>query len=493
MSLRSIRVINWGVVGIWLFLLGILVYRHYISGVELSPVRAMTGDAFRVSDQWFGIYRGGEKMGYMHLTAEKIGDEYRFVQYVTTRVSQQGKEMSVTNRLRCLSDSDYRLKSFDFENESVDSVFKAHGEYKDGLLVMLMEQDGEHRGVNREMREAPYFPLTVKSALFEQGLAAGKKFRLPVLDLLTLQVLEATADVEQLVPIKAGNDVFTAYRIGITYGQGSKSEMWISESGVPLKEDLGAGMSAFYEPELLAKEQRGRDQYFDYLAVPTVESNQIISEPSKVKSMKVRLSGVELGDFPALDGDYQMLNENILTIRRVDEMEFERESYELPYQQGDLSRYLQPTRWIQSSEPKIIDFAKAVTGSVPDVGIVAGTIVGRMYAWIKREPVPRIPTPLDAQESRVGECLENTVLYTAMARSRGMPARMAAGLVPIRGVFYFHTWPEVWIGRWVPADPTRGEWPASAARIRFVIGDMEELVSFTKVIGKIQIEVLGVS
>ncbi len=493
MPFRSIRVINWGIVGIWLLLLGILFYRHYVSGVAVSPVRAMTGDAFRITDQWFGIYRDGEKVGYMHATAEKIGDEYRFVQDVSMHVTQQGKEISVTNGLRCLSDANYRVKSFDFENKSGNSVFNAHGEYKDGLLVMLMEQNGEHRAINREMHEAPYFPLTVKSALFEQGLAAGKKIRLPVLDLFTLQVLEATAEVEELVPIKAGIDVFTAYRIGITYGQGSKSEMWISEAGVPLKEDLGSGMLAFYEPEMLAKEQRGRDQYFDYLTVPTIESNQIISEPSKVKAMKVRLSGIEPGDFPALDGDYQTLIGNILSVRRVDEEEFEPESYELPYNQGDLSPYLGPTRWVQTNEESIEKFSKAVRGGVSDAKTAAGAFVGRMYGWIKREPVPRIPTSLDARNSRVGECLENTVLYTATARAAGLPTRMVAGLVPIRGVFYFHTWPEVWIGRWVPADPTRGEWPASAARIRFVIGDMEELVDFAHVIGRIKIEVLEVS
>ena len=492
MSSRSIRVINWGIVGIWVLLLGILFYRHYVSGVELSPIRAMTGEAFRVQDQWFGIYKRGEKVGHMHATAERIGDEYRFVQDVTMRLVQQGKQMLVTNKLRCLSDSNYRVKSFDFENESDNSLFKAHGEYKDGLLVMFMEQNGEHRAVNREMKDAPYFPLTVKSALFEQGLAQGKRIRLPVLDLFTLRVLETTADVEQLVPIKAGIDVFTAYRIGMTYGQGNKSEIWISEAGIPLREDLGSGVLAFYEPELIAKEQRGRDQFFDYLTVPNIETNQIISEPSKVKSMTVRLSGVELREFPALEGDYQRLNGNVLAVRRVDEKEFKAESYELPYEQSDLKTYLRSTRWVQSNEAIIQEFSKAVRGGVTDAKIAAGTFVGRMYGWIKREPVPRIPTSLEARNSRVGECLDNTVLFTATARAAGLPTRMVAGLVPIRGLFYFHTWPEVWLGRWVPADPTRGEWPSSAARIRFVIGDMDELVAFTKVIDKIQIEVLEV-
>ena len=33
------------------------------------------------------------------------------------------------------------------------------------------------------------------------------------------------------------------------------------------------------------------------------------------------------------------------------------------------------------------------------------------------------------------------------------------GLVHIRGSFYYHAWPEVWLGEWVAVDPTLGQAP----------------------------------
>jgi transglutaminase-like putative cysteine protease len=227
--------------------------------------------------------------------------------------------------------------------------------------------------------------------------------------------------------------------------------------------------------------------------LPTVKSNIVISEPSKVKGMKVRLSGIDPAQFPALNGDYQTVKGDKVEIRRYVEEEVKKDTYDIPYAGDDMKPYLEPTPWVQSEDPKIKDFSKAVRGGLTDAVLVAGSFTGRMYGWLEKQPSTLVPTALDAHKYRVGECLEHTVLYTAAARAAGLPARMVAGLVPVRGVFYFHTWVEVWIGRWVAVDPARGEWPASAARIRFVTGDMEDLLAFIHQIGKIQIQVVEYS
>ena len=39
--------------------------------------------------------------------------------------------------------------------------------------------------------------------------------------------------------------------------------------------------------------------------------------------------------------------------------------------------------------------------------------------------------------------------------------------------FFYHAWPEVYVGRWVSGDPTLNQFPADATHIRFVTGDLE--------------------
>jgi transglutaminase-like putative cysteine protease len=91
---------------------------------------------------------------------------------------------------------------------------------------------------------------------------------------------------------------------------------------------------------------------------------------------------------------------------------------------------------------------------------------------------------------RAGDCNEHTQLYVALARSIGIPARSAAGLAYVRGKFYYHAWPEVHLGDWVPVDPTFGQFPAEAAHLRFVTGGFTRQAELLRLIGALEIEVL---
>ena len=70
-------------------------------------------------------------------------------------------------------------------------------------------------------------------------------------------------------------------------------------------------------------------------------------------------------------------------------------------------------------------------------------------------------------------------LYVAMARALGLPARVAVGLVYLRGAFYYHAWPEVYVaqsptlGQWLPVDPTLNQFPADATHVRLARGGLD--------------------
>jgi transglutaminase-like putative cysteine protease len=108
-----------------------------------------------------------------------------------------------------------------------------------------------------------------------------------------------------------------------------------------------------------------------------------------------------------------------------------------------------------------------------------------------KEIVPSVPSALQVLESRRGDCNEHTVLYVAMARSIGLPARTAVGLVHVRGSFYYHAWPEVWLGdAWVAMDPTLGQTPADASHLRFLVGGLARQVELIRLVGRLELEVL---
>jgi transglutaminase-like putative cysteine protease len=61
-------------------------------------------------------------------------------------------------------------------------------------------------------------------------------------------------------------------------------------------------------------------------------------------------------------------------------------------------------------------------------------------------------------------------LMATMTRAAGIPARVVSGVAVLPQGIFAHSWTEVWLGRWVAADPTFGQFPASASLIRLAMG-----------------------
>ena len=161
----------------------------------------------------------------------------------------------------------------------------------------------------------------------------------------------------------------------------------------------------------------------------------------------------------------------------------------------DLRDALEPEPLIQSDDPRIVRRAREITAARAQRGQdptrVAGQLANAVFNMLEKKITISVPSAVHVLETLTGDCNEHTVLYVALARSLGLPARTAVGLVYLRGSFFYHAWLEVWLGEWVAVDPTFGDAPADAAHIRFVIGGLAQQVEIVRLIGRLQIEVLN--
>ena len=160
----------------------------------------------------------------------------------------------------------------------------------------------------------------------------------------------------------------------------------------------------------------------------------------------------------------------------------------------DLRDQLQPEPLIQSDDPRIRETAEQITGwrftwnhrpkeVARDLNVYVNSALEKVITF-------SVPSAIQVLESKQGDCNEHTVLYVALARSLGLPARTAVGLVYVNGAFFYHAWPEVWLDEWVAVDPTFGQYPADAAHIRFVVGGLAQQIEIVRLIGRLNIEVL---
>jgi transglutaminase-like putative cysteine protease len=160
----------------------------------------------------------------------------------------------------------------------------------------------------------------------------------------------------------------------------------------------------------------------------------------------------------------------------------------------DLREFLEPEPLIQSDDPRIVEAADRYSERRPYVRQnprrVAERLNRAVHELLAKQITISVPSAVQVLESRRGDCNEHTVLFVALARALGLPARTAVGLVYLNGSFYYHAWPEVWLDEWVAVDPTFGQTPADAAHLRFVVGGLAQQVEIARLIGRLNIEVI---
>jgi hypothetical protein len=108
----------------------------------------------------------------------------------------------------------------------------------------------------------------------------------------------------------------------------------------------------------------------------------------------------------------------------------------------------EPNNWIQSDNPKIIALAKEAAGDETDPWQTAVKLEQFVHKYINRTDYSQaFASAAEVLETREGDCTEYAVLLAALCRARGIPARVAIGLVyvPQAQGFGYHMWTEIYI------------------------------------------------
>ena len=179
-----------------------------------------------------------------------------------------------------------------------------------------------------------------------------------------------------------------------------------------------------------------------------------------------------------------------LIVRREAEESLDAD-YQIPLGgRRDLNRYVAPDPLIQSSDPRIQAQARQLAGRRRDPERVARLLSDWVYQELDKRVTLTVPSAVEVLRTRQGDCNEHAILFVALARAVGLPARTAAGLVYINGSFYYHAWSEVYLGEWVAIDPTFGQFPADASHLRFTIGGLARQVELIRLIGQLSLDVV---
>jgi transglutaminase-like putative cysteine protease len=164
---------------------------------------------------------------------------------------------------------------------------------------------------------------------------------------------------------------------------------------------------------------------------------------------------------------------------------------------------LAPNSFVQSDHPRVRQLANEAAAGALDPPQVALGLEAFVHQRMRARKTMTITfaTAADVAESLSGDCSEHAVLLAALLRARGLPARMAIGLVysPADRGFAFHMWNEVYVyGRWYPLDATLGQGRISATHIKLAdtnlagSGPLAALLPIGQFLGNVKLEVLEI-
>lgn len=437
-------------------------------------------------EEWWGVFYRGEKIGYASQTITPKPKGYLLRDQSVLNLNLLGAVQPAMTRLELEANEDWIMERFDFELSSKEIRFAARGAVREGKLALEVESAGNKSNREITLTQAPYLLAALKPYVVTQQLETGKKFYFSTFDPSTLSQQVTTVIIEGRELIRIGERTEPAIKLRQSF-RGISVVSWVDGQGRTLKEESPAGLSLLRQSLQEAQNLPSRGVSLDIMAQTAIPVTTPIADAPSQKAIRLRLSGVQLGNFQ-LTGGRQRLDGDRLEVRREELKQVS--AHKIPIKETRLQSYLQPTPFLQSDHPSIRALSAQILQGETNTLRAALKIKDWVYKEIAKEPTVSVPNALEVLRTKKGDCNEHTVLFNALARAAGIPAKTVVGVVYLRGAFYYHAWSEIWLGEWVSLDAVLNQFPADVTHVRFLEGEIDRQIDILQLIGNLKIEVL---
>jgi hypothetical protein len=475
----------------WAGVMAVLVNRSYL---QASPANLATDLArYTSAAVWHGVYYRGEKIGFTVSQTVPDGDGFELEEDGRLQMSLLGATTPVTIRTTAHVDQNFLLRSFEFSLDPGTGPVEVRGEVKAATLTLAVKTTSGTRTEVREMDEPPALSLNLSRRLANGGLVAGARHHWTIFDPATLHNAAVIIDVGKRELVRGtGATPIPAFRVETEFS-GLRTTSWVTDTGEVVREESPLGLMTVREtPEnarAMAVSSQVQTDLLEAAAIVPVKTKERIDEPRDVRRLRIRLEGADLSHLE-IDGGSQSFSASIVELRDPREMA-------ATAADPDTQRYLRPEALIESDDPAIRAEAAIAVRGVTGTRARAERLTRYVNGLLEKKPTVSIPSAREVLRTKVGDCNEHTALYVAMARALGIPARVAVGLVFVRGAFYYHAWPEAYIdegsgrGLWLPVDPTLNEFPADATHVRLARGGLDKQTLILPLVGRLKMTVLS--
>jgi transglutaminase superfamily protein len=458
---------------------------------------------------------GAQQLGYASTTVDTLVDSLRLVDVFVFDVPALGRLNRTEGRSVAILDRSLHLRDLASEVDGEMLRFATHAAVGSDRLLHVTITSGDDSLAGTlpagDTVEVPsLWPLRMA---FGGGLRVGRTGHARVFDPFTAAlrsialrigaestfVVADSADYDSTtmawVPVRF--DTVRAFRVDMVVEGRGPAATWIDAQGRTVRTTTSLGFTMERTAFEVAYENfRHRDTLRLMRSTALPDPNDVVPatllaagvRPDSAGSavFRVRLGG-GVPDGLALAGPRQQLAADTLVVTREDAATL-RARYRLPNTDPALRPLRDPDLLINSGDLRVAAQARLLAGRDRDPTRVAARLVHWVAGAVRPE---RSSGPVDAAqvlERRRGDANECTVLFVALARALGLPARPVSGLVRAAGRYYYHAWAEVYLGDWVAVDPMLDQLPADAVHLRLVIGDFVRPADLARLVGRLTLD-----
>jgi hypothetical protein len=253
--------------------------------------------------------------------------------------------------------------------------------------------------------------------------------------------------------------------------------------------NLGGLLTLKLEKEAIATKLDAK--VVDLMAAMSIVVDRDLGLARNVDSLTLQVTGLDDFKLPlshrqSIEAGKDSAKVTILRDRRVKEAK--------PLSEDERKRYLRTSPRMQCEHEVIITRAKEILGGEKDPLKKVKLLETWVYKNIRKSYQDNADTALEILDHKAGDCTEHSLLFVALARAAGIPAREVGGLAYVKGkkpMFGWHAWAEIHDGRqWVSVDPTWNQVFVDATHIKLSEGSRD--LAWANVAGKIKVKVLDV-
>ena len=498
----------------WAVSLGWLIKREYFRSTGARLAEAAL--AVSPGALFYRLSVGARQLGYSSTTVDTLADTIRVVDVLVLDVPALGRLQRTEGRSVATLDRALRLRGVTAVLDGVGEQFALSATVSaDNVLHLTITAGGDSQN-----SAVPFArPLVLPSLLplrlaFGGELHLGRDVTARLLDPFTLTERDVAArvaaestlvvadsadyDSTTMAWVPVHFDTVRAFRLDATgTGGGGAQSTWIDAQGRVVRATTPLGFTVERTAFELAYENfRRRDTLRLLRATVAPAPGDVIGAtaiaagvrpgPTPLERLRVRLAGAL--DGLDLSGDRQRLAGDTLLVEREGGARLVAH-YRLPAANPALREFLLPEPLIESGDLRIQAQARLIAGTDRNPARVASRLAHWTATTVEDGVTAAAPSAVQVLGQRRGDCNEHTVLFVALARALGLPARPVAGLLYLRGRFYYHAWAEVYLDDWVAVDPTFDQFPADAAHLRITIGALARQVELIRLLGNLTLEV----